>query len=171
MIDPTIFRQSSGLLLPREGGQELILHEICGAFLGIERIWLPFPTLTLQYHLDRLGHDLLLGYDFLQKATRMDGVYFGTPTIVDDRALFPLPQAERNWENEMGALWCKQMERDTVRAICKHALKMGARRIVSGLGSGDISVAERLKDMGGGEIITYKKFDAFEDWILCRSLV
>ena len=48
--------------------------------------------------------------------------------------------------------------------------KYDLKVMVTGLGSGDISVDERLEDMGGGTVVSYKHFGLFEDWVLCRTL-
>jgi hypothetical protein len=44
------------------------------------------------------------------------------------------------------------------------------KKIISGLGSGDISPEERIEDMGGGRIVAYKDFGTFQDWVIMRKI-
>jgi len=137
------------------GGQELIYGEIIGSLQGIKRIFLPFPNDFLIGKLESVGIKVV-GYDGQPQA-----VYFGTPTIVNDRNLFFAG----------GQIWNKKQERKVVRAICKHAKDIGVKKIVCGLGSGDISVSERQADVKAGcgkvpKVICMKDFGEFKDWVM-----
>lgn len=169
MINEQEYLKSSGIINKSgiKGGQELILHEIIGALYGCKRVFLPFA-----FHCGTLNDKLLslkirVISDFpctwldivTNKRLKFDSVYFGTPTIVNDRSLF---------EPDSG--WTKKEERKFVKRLCSEVENRGCRRIVSGLGSGDISVDERLEDMGGGRIVCFKDFGEFQDWVLVRDL-
>jgi len=94
-----------------------------------------------------------------------DAIYWGTPTIVDDKPLFP-----DSLEPGVGHSWDKIRERATSTQLAKLAVEQKAKRIITGLGSGDISWKERLMDMGGGRIVSWKDFGDFEDWVLVRDI-
>lgn len=143
----------------RRGGQELLLGEIVGAFVskGCKRVWLPYPTPSLSVALCKCGISQTHHKD------EYDGVYFGTPTIVDNKPLF----TESTLEPDR---WTKDYERKFVRNICNefsHSCKI----VVSGLGSGDISVEERIEDMGeGAKVIAFKMFEDFSDWVIAKEI-
>lgn len=162
MIDPALYVEVTKFrpLLPRRGGQELILPEIIGCFgTKPRRVWLPFYSSgTLANWLSRMGHEVLSAPPD-RAPPEASSLYFGTPTIVNGRNLFP--------EEEE---WTKEKERKLVREMVAQAEALNYTLIVSGLGSGDISVDERLVDMGGGRIVCYKDFGDFQDWILERRL-
>lgn len=168
MIDELIYRDFMGCPIKEDiplGGQELILGEVVGALLARpspEKIWLPFPAYALMAALTSFGIEIVTGDEPLN----FDAVYFGTPTIVNDRRLFQGPAAP----DAPAGGWTKQSERETVQAIVAWAAKRNAKRIVSGLGSGDITLDERLQDMGGGTLAAYKDFGNFEDWVLRRDM-
>lgn len=153
-----ITRSSSTL-----GGQELILFEIIASCHGFNDIYLPFYSSgTLFKYLLKNGFAPLSDhrtspFDF-SSIPKGEVLYFGTPTIVDDQPLFNDTENSKNWN--------KFNERKFVTWLCASAKRKGYKKIISGLGSGDISVQERIQDMGGGRIICYKKFDDFEDWII-----
>lgn len=162
-MDPEDYLSYAGLTRPGMGGQELILYEILALLAPCYRVWLPFPKgcVTLGEHLEAHGHVVIRGRR-KPVGQSIEGVYFGTPTIVDGRPLFPgAPHGVRT----------KEQERDVVRAIVDEATVAGAQRIVSGLGSGDISVAERKADMGRGtKVVATKVFDEFTDWVLVKEV-
>jgi hypothetical protein len=155
------------------GGQELIVAEICAALVapGVNGVFLPF------YSSGALAHALLTRLNLMVRSDptqdRYDGVpedtqaiYFGTPTIVGGCALFP--QKEE---------WDVEKERRTVRNLCAKAADAGYLRIVSGLGSGDITCEDRIADMKQPsgyempEIVCMKRFEKFTDWVfLMRRL-
>lgn len=149
------------------GGQRLILHEICALLAGRAPIWIPFYCDGLLVnHLVKLGHKVIFEetHNVSKPPRFFDAVYFGTPTLVDNTPLFP--ESIIAPEN-----WTKAHERDCVRTFVQYAESVGASIIVSGLGSGDISVAERLEDMGdGATVCCFKCFDGFEDYVLARRL-
>lgn len=147
-----------------KGGQELILPEIMACLASVERLWLPFyGDGVLAAALENAKIECVSARDdFDYSAPKgVDAVYFGTPTIVDNQALFP---------DSVEGVWYKERERTVVRRICKNAILGGVSMIVSGLGSGDIDTDERLADMGGGRIVAMKDFGEFKDWVLVRRL-
>lgn len=156
MIDPARYLSALGIAPAGQGGQELILGEIIGLSRPGERFFIPFPELCpyLSARVQKGDWDT------------SSILYFGTPTIVDDRPLFPVPAHGESSR----VTWTKKSERDMARYLCRLAQSMNYRLIISGLGSGDISTQERLEDMGGGEIVTFKKFDTFTDTVLVREL-
>lgn len=148
------------------GGQELLLPEIVALLPDHEVIWIPFAKAckTLIAELAERGHIICTTPWSAIPQQHCDAVYFGTPTIVDNKALFPesapIPASR----------WNKALERIVVRDLVFIAQDIGCQRIISGLGSGDISVEERLEDMGGGTVVTMKRFEDFTDWVLARDL-
>ena len=162
MLDPELYLKSAGLTRSHFGGQELILHEICALLGSYPTVWLPFPKacVTLADTLKEQGHNLALGRR-IRKDTDIDAVYFGTPTIVGGKQLFP--GTARDIKDKL-------TERTVVRSLVKRATMMGAKRIVTGLGSGDISVRERQADMKGAQVVVEKRFDEFTDWVIVRDL-
>lgn len=170
-MNPEYYERISGVKRWSEvpGGQELILYEILANLFDLNSIYLPFFSsgTLFSYLRKRLmimhvicGHVREPVVPEIPKYT--DALYFGTPTIVNDRPLF--------WEGVSNE-WTKEKEREFVRTICDRAYSFGYRRIISGLGSGDISPEERLQDMGGGKIVCYKDFGSFQDWVLRRDLL
>ena len=153
---------------PTEAGQSLILPEILALLHEGESVWLPFFDAFTAAVLDDLGHKVYGMEGLPDEATAL---YFGTPTIVDDKPLFPalVSISEQAAIGTVGK-WDKQTERNVVRALIQDAEHFEYRIIISGLGTGDISVSERLHDMGGGKVVAYKDFGPFEDWVLAREL-
>lgn len=157
-IDERTYRRLSGVVDGLAGGQELIYAEIAAALLGSTRIWFPFatsPKLLMalpEIKAVAVRTELVLGWP-----RGADAVYFGTPTIVDGRPLFPV-----------AGKWDKARERESASVICRLA-ELNSARVVCGLGSGDVSLEERLEDMGeGARVICYKDFGEFQDWVLVR---
>lgn len=144
----------------------MLLHEITALLDNHDHVCLPFPSSgTLANHLDGMGYHVHLGEGRMSPVipSGCTALYFGTPTIVDNKALFP--------EDGMGHPWTKEAERQCVRRMVNEAETNGYRRIISGLGSGDISPEERLEDMGpGARIVCVKYFDDFTDWVMVRDL-
>jgi len=65
----------------------------------------------------------------------------------------------------------KEIERQTVRKVVNLATKGKYRKIVCGLGSGDISLEERMEDLGeGGRVVCYKDFGDFQDWVIEKEI-
>jgi len=153
MINPKRYLAALEITPHGRGGQELIFGEIAGLLRKDETLWLPYPSLCM-YLADRTV--------WASTPNDCQVVYFGTPTIVNNKPLFP--------DTIFYGSLTKERERETVRTIVESAIARGMRLIISGLGSGDISVEERLEDMGGGEIVAMKKFDGFTDWVLARVL-
>lgn len=174
LLNPDLLRAALGLVDDHPGGQSLIWPEIIAA-LGPPRtkpavIWLPCgASPALLSALSRFGW-LTIAEPELYRG--VEAMYLGTPTIVDGRPLFPesAPDFARRWSAED--------ERQFVRRACHAALLFAARIIVTGLGSGDVSLAERLKDMGAGShVVARKRFSTavpkcsrFDDWVLAREL-
>ena len=167
MINETIYKMISGITSTRpeiKGGQELILYEIAAAlYPTVGSIWVPFLSSgTLSHYLKGVGFRInefqyLDGFD--KAPPNSQAVYFGTPTIVDNTNLFP--------DNDTDVKWTKKKEREAVRAIMKACKEAGYIQAISGLGSGDISLEERMEDMGpGAKLICYKDFGVFEDWVI-----
>lgn len=163
MIDVSLFENSTGIAKynGKNGGQELILHEIAGLIESGWILFFPFYSSgTLVEHIKKSNQCYWSeGFKEADEMPRADCLYFGTPTIVNDAQLFD--------EDED---WTKKKERATVRRLCREAERLNYKRIISGLGSGDIEPDERIKDMGGGKIICMKKFKEFTDWIIVRDL-
>lgn len=143
------------------GGQELILADIVASLHGMRTIHIPLNCPSLEeacFHND---------IEIVTSVDQYDATYWGTPTIVDDEVLFPDcladPADASKWNKEVERLWS--------RTCTAFAIDAGCKRIVTGLGSGDISVEERLQDMGGGRVVSHKHFGDFEDWVLVRNLV
>jgi len=133
-----------------------------------DRIWFPFVASdTLPQLLLLMGHELAgLGEGAnWEDDTGVDALYIGTPTIVDGGILFPetVPALPK------GAMWTKRLERRLVQSFVEKAIERGAKRIVTGLGEGDISAEERIEDMGGGGVVCMKRFRGFTDWVLLRE--
>lgn len=155
-----------------KGGQELLLGEIIGALVGYRSVCLPLAHLSggglLRDMLLDLGHEVICDANGAAWEGA-DALYFGTPTIVNGRPLFP--DGERD-------LWTKAGERAWVRGALRSAERSGIRRILCGLGSGDISLDERLAELGGAatptqagaEVITMKRFTHFTDWLILKDL-
>jgi hypothetical protein len=131
----------------------LLLPEIAALLYG-KTVWLPYKE-SWQINGVRWIGD---GAAIHSPAVGIDAVYFGVPTIVDNKALFGQPD------------YTVERARLEARLVTQKAIECGAKLIVSGLGSGDISVDDRIADMGTGMVVAYKKFDTFEDWIICRWL-
>jgi hypothetical protein len=174
MISNARYREVLRMIPPStpEGGQELILGEIAGLFDGYDAIWLPYGELptsaALCDTLAMLGHTLWRRT--LAPPYRIDGLYLGTPTIVDDKPLFPASA-------DPFIVWTKMVERHMVRSYITRAESRGVCRVVTGLGSGDITAEERRSDMGPGtKVAAYKRFvdvergHEFADWVLVRDV-
>jgi len=172
MMDPKHFLSVTGQLRLERNGQHLILSEILTLLYPFDRIWVPFPA-GCQALLNRLHAGpwevVLSGFIDVEKP-KCDAIYFGTPTIVEGKPLFP---------ETAGRLLTKDLERAAVRNLCTDNATKATRvkLIVCGLGSGDISVEERLEDVGkGAEVITMKQFreresgSRFTDWVIAREL-
>jgi hypothetical protein len=162
-VNDTVYLSALGLPRPgrdvRPGGQELILGE-CYAALHPLAAWFPLPqyceTLLDLY---ARSHDVSVAESAPRDAR---AVYLGTPTILDDEPLFEVDPGER---------WTKARERIYLRRVVAEAERLGYQRIVTGLGSGDITVGERKADMGdGARVVCVKHFDTFSDWVLVREI-
>lgn len=163
-MDPLLYIEALDLGTmwePDDGGQLLILADILACFKDCNVISLPYKCPVLSNYLVEAGKEVLHGY--LQGA---DGVYWGTPTVVNNEALFP----KSLQRGEDPTYWTKIRERSVSRQWAREAKIFGLKVIVTGLGTGDISVGERIEDMMGGEIVSHKVFGEFSDWVLCRRL-
>lgn len=157
----------------RTGCQTLILHDIAACFPDTPQvIWIPFYCDgELVAHLQQMGHTVIYDAERDQYLPDLfphmpiDALYFGTPTIANNKILFPSSLRD-NRHN----LWNASYERMVVRSLVAHALSSGAKLIVSGLGSGDITPTERISDMGGGRIVCKKDFIDFFDYVIVRNI-
>lgn len=177
-MNPTVYRKFCGTnpMTGKLGGCELLIPEIVSYLFGnVKKVYLPFKqTQTLPHVLEQWGIPCKVGNDNVRDPDRcyihkwqryiMDGceaIYFGTPTIVNDRPLF---------DGEVSRDWNKQKERNYVRRLCQMCKESGMKYILSGLGTGDISQQERCDDMGGASLLTFKAFDEFDDYLLVWRL-
>jgi hypothetical protein len=172
MMDPDFYRTTLDLapLSGKMGGPELLIPEILSLFHGrCSRVYLPFPqTGTLAHELEKQGIGVHVGHDHILQPHESaplprdcDGIYFGTPTIVDNAPL---------WKDEVPYSWTADQERSYVRSITQRSEDIGVSLIVSGLGLGDITLEERITDMGGAFLVCYKAFEGFADWLLAKEL-
>lgn len=158
-IEERAYRRAAGVVDGLLGGQELIYAEITGALAGSRRVWLPFATSVVLLQALR-QNDMLIDRTglLMEWPDGCDAIYFGTPTIVGDSNLFPA----------LGT-WTKAQERETVRHLSAMAATRRAR-IVCGLGSGDVTLEERLEDVGAGAaVVCFKDFGEFQDWVIRRN--
>jgi hypothetical protein len=142
------------------GGQELILADIMACLDGCRSIYIPYNCPSLE---EACGEQ---GMHIAAEDENFDAVYWGTPTIVQDKVLFPECLADPSHASG----WNYSVERSCSQQLTKIAEFRTAKRIITGLGTGDVTVADRQSDMGGGEVVSYKNFGAFEDWIIVRDL-
>lgn len=166
-LDDAFFREAlfpAGTKFPA-GGQELIAVEIVSALRAhaCKKLWLPYSLGPLAEF--ARGHGILVcenpGKNF-NVSIHIDSLYLGTPTIVANRKLFR--------ESAPGT-WNKRVERTIVRSFCREAAEFGARLIITGLGSGDVTVHNRCADMKlpgwkDPRVICMKDFGIFTDWVL-----
>ncbi len=178
MIDPLAFLAVTGQPNPplERNGQQLIMSEVLALLYPFRRIWIPFPEgcAALLNRLYRMKPWVVVrtGSHPGRLPPLCDAVYFGTPTIVNGTPLFP---------ETAGCITSKSLERRTVRDLCTDSMvkRTGLQRIVCGLGTGDISVEERLEDVGpGSKVVVEKNFydptpgqeEHFTDWIIARRI-
>jgi len=158
----------TGVSGPDPDGPHLLLPEI-GALLHEMVVWLPFTASAVIADERWLGAAVrkvqfggaVCGDTLAQighPIAPIDAVYFGVPTVVGGKALFGAPG------------WDRMRARTAAAAVTQRAQAAGARLIVSGLGEGDISVEDRIADMGGGEVVAMKRFNDFTDWVIARWL-
>jgi hypothetical protein len=165
-LDPAI------LLLAYEsteepGGQNLLAPEIAAlAAAAGSRLYCPFqPSSGLRRACAKLGVEIV-DEVLSGGAPTADALYLGTPTIVGDAPLFGTPTGPYPTEG-----WTKAAERRLVRRYVEAcAAEPCYRRIITGLGTGDISVEERQQDMGGATLVCLKRFPGFADYVLVRDL-
>jgi hypothetical protein len=159
MIDVELYLKALGLEKKEDGAQELILAEIIGCLDGCKTIWLPYGGKTLCETLKKLDFEVIDGHTINNK---IDAMYFGTPTIVDNKMLFT---------GQFKGKWTKDIERKVTKNLCSRAIKHDCECIVSGLGEGDISLIERLNDIESSSGLTakvaaLKKFNGFIDIVI-----
>lgn len=157
---------ATGVLDERKGFQDLIAPAIVASLEGCTRVYFPFPT---SYHLLDLLAPVGIKYTCANIIVPVvaefppdcDALYFGTPTLVDGKLIFP-----EGWGQ-----WSVAKEQRVVERLCLRAGAHGMKRIVSGLGSGDVSPAARMEAMGKGTIqVAHLTFDGFDDYVFARSL-
>ena len=169
-MNPKLFLKVSNVEQSNECGQELILFEILTVLIeGSKKgVWLPFGRNThLAFFLNT--HKVHANISFSKTPPKdCDTIYLGTPTIVNDSILFPDSIKD---VKKCDIEWNKANEREFVKNICTKCEKEKYRTIVTGLGQGDISIEERMEDMGANtEIVCFKQFDGFYDFVLKRKL-
>lgn len=142
------------------GGQELILADIMACLDDCNSIYVPYNCPSLEEQCAQQGIVLVA------EDENFDAIYWGTPTIVQDKVLFP----ECLHDPSEASGWNVAVERYSSVTLTRLAEKRLAKRIITGLGSGDITPHMRLHDMGGGRIVSYKHFGHFEDWVIVRDL-
>jgi hypothetical protein len=170
MLNHESLRHSIGVSAGESSGPDLLIPEIVSAFSDCRRVFLAFgQSSSLTDHLNRSGVEVVQGHHeqrdprdgvrglLESEASGCDGLYFGTPTIDGGEFVFP---------GEMSHEWDRESEMAYVSELCSAAVVMGVRVIVSGLGSGDVSVADRITAMGGGGIASFKDFGSFKDWVI-----
>ena len=145
------------------GGQELIMAEVVAALYPCLSVEIPFGeacgSLIDELQSRNISAFVRAAGEFTGS---MEAVYFGTPTIVDGEPLF---------QHSGTAGWDVQRERAWVRLCVAQCIASGnVQTIVCGLGSGDITPAQRIEDLGGGRVVAYKHFGEFEDWVIKREL-
>lgn len=157
-----------GLGRTDQDGPVLLVPEIVATFHGCRRVWVPFAaSADLSAVLRRVGVEVVQGdarhgwHDIPSPGPGIDGAYFGVPTVVSGAALFG---AEG---------WTVERARAAARQVTTEAFACGARVVVSGLGSGDISEEERRDDMRGSvdgpvKVVAYKDFGDFQDWVVAK---
>jgi len=169
-MDPQLYVEANGMesmWMPTAGDQCLIMADIAACLKGCKIICIPYPCPTLSQYLKEAGKIVV---DRLHAGP--DAIYWGTPTVVNNQAFFP--NCLRHEEQPFR--WTKEYERMVSASYATAATDFGYKVIVTGLGSGDISPAERLQDMGGGQVVSHKLFkdgetgDLFEDWVLMRRI-
>jgi hypothetical protein len=149
-----------------DGDQSLIMSEIVACLKAhkCSNLWLPFSIGGLASYARSCGitvRDKLRDVELI-KQYKVDSLYLGTPTIVANKKLFP---------DSAPGEWTKLRERKVMRGCCASAAEIGAQVIITGLGSGDITVKNRIADMtlpGWSEprVICMKDFGEFTDWLL-----
>lgn len=168
-----------------KGGPELLIPELVGLLGPMDKVVMPFkasyalriallctwPKKIIYLALRDFLSDNCSG--ILPKAEGKTALYFGTPTIVNNKPLFPDDLVEPKY-------WNRKTEHDAVKQLCIEAAVQGYKLIVSGLGSGDISPSKRMSNMGLGEVhrvsvVTHKVFaddegKRFDDWIIVKDL-
>lgn len=161
MIDVELYLKALKLDKLENGAQELILGEIIGCFSDCKTIWLPYGGRLLSNTLKELKF-VVIDRPFLHRDEEFDALYFGTPTILDDKMLF-IGQFNGNWN--------KEIERRVVRSLCERAITHKAHCIVCGLGEGDISAQERIFDIKSStdlipKVVAIKSFVGFTDIVI-----
>lgn len=166
-MDVDLYYRASGFDNPeaekRTGGQQLILPDIVACFAGCETIFLPLHCPVLATALKARGFVLTEGMYGAQ------GVYWGTPTIVNNERLFP-PIKNESYGPAYRSYWDLRTERQFSVKMSEMAVHNRLKKIVTALGTGDISAEERLIHMGGGAVVSHKNFGHFEDWVLMRNI-
>jgi len=143
------------------GGQELIINEILACLDGCESVFVPFYN---EFLVDRLrANDYEVrtcNQHHTYQVPEADAIYFGTPTIVNNKNLFPDLEE-----------WTYKKERTVVRNLTYLARAFSYKKLICGLGSGDITLSDRLSDINGqlSDVACYKRFKDFEDWVICKE--
>jgi hypothetical protein len=159
--DYTYYEAIYGERYEPTGGQELILGEIIGCLNGCMTVWLPFPNCgKLASRLDEMNFlPIQVAHD-APTWPSCDALYFGSPTVKNGRTLF----GDLPWTRELDIAW-------TLRARQWCMQQPSYRTIVSGLGIGDVTIADRIVALGPNtEMVCHKRFRSFEDWVTYTDL-
>lgn len=167
MINDDCYRKALGYVgeFP-QGGQELIMPEIIALFAthAIKSLWLPFSIGPLKGCAERMRIAVATGRNRVPHS--FDALYFGTPTIVDGKALFPDSDPHE---------WNVGKEAAIARDLCSMANRTKeCRLIISGLGSGDVSAEARVDCMkldgwSRPRMVAWKLFSGFEDSVFAMT--
>jgi hypothetical protein len=165
-LDPAAYLFLLHQQVQTKGDQSLLMPEIMCLLLSnrIKKLWLPYSLGRLAPTARAFGIEV-----FEQREVpppSFDALYFGTPTIVKGKKLF---------ENSAEGDWDMKREQSEVRALCALAYCAKARLIISGLGSGDIPVSQRCRDMQlpgwrWPQVVVEKNFDNFQDWVIATEI-
>jgi len=149
-------------------GQELILTEIIALLDGWITVWIPWAMdcRTLADRLMATKEHIILSDR--GAGDDVDAIYFGTPTVNHGMRVFPgIPP----WDAKQDRAWVRSIteECEALAYTNRHPLLM-----VSGLGEGDVTPAQRSRDMGGAELVCQKRFTeygiCFWDYIFVREI-
>jgi hypothetical protein len=141
------------------GEQQLLWPDIIAAIGYVKSLYLPFPLYC--EHVEIAAREFLyieptrIFTGARDEIPEAEAIYIATPVIVDNKSLF-----DEHWP------LTKDQERKIIQSYCEKARAAGYRRIVTSLGMGDVSIAERLNDMGpGAKVVAFKEFEGFTDTV------
>ncbi len=173
MIQVPTYLRATGVHMENGNGQHLLFAEIAGALGGCESLWFPRPVDRMLSGVIMAGHGpgFQLRLDDLRECVDesqppdVEAIYLATPTLVDGVALF---EEEGPWN-----LTTEERTYEYLQAAMEKMPRL--KLLITALGSGDIDPRERMRMMGGGSIVCFKRFveatgKEFSDWVLCRRM-